>query len=362
VLRIWRIYILPGAVFQAVMIGGGYGTGREIVEFFTRFGALGGLLGLGLAIVCFAALLGVSYEFARVYQAYDYRRFFRALLGRGWIAFEVLYLAMFSLVLAVIAAAAGRLFEEHLHLPGLAGIGVLLLAVTVLTICGRKWVARILAYKAVVLTAVFLAYFVVVVSRSGQQIMAEVSRGEVIAGWTMGALSYVLYSSVVIPAMLFVTPAITSRREAIVSGTISASAGMIPGVLLHLSFTVGYPEVLRQAIPAYWMIVRLSLPALTVAYIAVLFSCLLDTGLCFIQSVNERMDGWRLEAQKPPISPPTRAGIAILCMVVSGGLSLFGVITLIARGYGTMAWGFLCLYVGPILTVGLYRLASRPRR
>src|SRR5262249_4529984 len=133
----------------------------------------------------------------------------------------------------------------------------------------------------------------------------------------------------------------------------------IPGALLHLSFAAGYPAVLHQAIPAYWMIVRLSLPALTVAYLVVLFGCLLDTGLCFIQSVNERLDGWRLEAKREPISRPTRAGIAILCVVVCGGLSFFGVVDLIARGYGTMAWGFLALYVGPMLTIGLYRLSQR---
>src|SRR5688500_5203476 len=111
--RIWRVYVIPAAVFQSVMIGGGYGTGREIVEFFTRFGVFGGLCGLTLTAVCFAALLGVSYECARRMQAYDYRRFFRELLGRGWVAFELLYLAMFALVLAVVTAAAGQLFKEH---------------------------------------------------------------------------------------------------------------------------------------------------------------------------------------------------------------------------------------------------------
>ena len=34
-LRLLKIYLLPGAVLQSVMIGGGYGTGRELVEFFT---------------------------------------------------------------------------------------------------------------------------------------------------------------------------------------------------------------------------------------------------------------------------------------------------------------------------------------
>ncbi len=58
-MRALRVYVLPGAVVQSVMIGGGYGTGREIVEYFTRYGMVGGLLGLALVTLCFAILLAV---------------------------------------------------------------------------------------------------------------------------------------------------------------------------------------------------------------------------------------------------------------------------------------------------------------
>ena len=47
--RFLRIYLVPGAVLQSVMIGGGYGTGREVVEYFTRFGIGGGLGGIAVA-------------------------------------------------------------------------------------------------------------------------------------------------------------------------------------------------------------------------------------------------------------------------------------------------------------------------
>jgi len=40
--RFFDVYILPAAVFISVVMGGGYGTGREVVEFFTRCGLLGG--------------------------------------------------------------------------------------------------------------------------------------------------------------------------------------------------------------------------------------------------------------------------------------------------------------------------------
>ena len=46
-----RVYLVPGAVFQSVMIGGGYGTGRELVEYFVRYGVGGALKGIALSSI-----------------------------------------------------------------------------------------------------------------------------------------------------------------------------------------------------------------------------------------------------------------------------------------------------------------------
>jgi uncharacterized membrane protein YkvI len=352
----WRAYLIPAAVCQSLMIGGGYGTGREIVEFFSRYGMRGGLLGLGLVAGCFAVILAVSYEFARVFRAYDYRAFFRALLGRGWIAFEILYLAMFALVLAVICAAAGTLVENYLHLPSVVGLAVLLLAIVVFAFYGRKWVTVILTAKAAVLCCVVLVYFAVVGWRYHERIILQFNTSGVVPGWASGALRYALYASVIIPATLFTTRVIETRRQAVGAGILSGVAAILPAVLMHVSFAAGYPEVLAAQLPAYWMITALQMPFLTIAYIAVLFGSLFDVGLGFIQSVNERLDGWSRERKGRPLARSTRAVIAFSCVLVSGCLSVIGVVPLIARGYSAMAWGFLVLYVGPVLTIGVLRL------
>ena len=39
-------FLLPGLAFKAVVIGGGYATGRELAEFFLGSGPAGGLLGM----------------------------------------------------------------------------------------------------------------------------------------------------------------------------------------------------------------------------------------------------------------------------------------------------------------------------
>ena len=93
-------YLLPGFVFQSVIIAGGYGTGRELVEFFMAYGSLGGLLSMVFVVTTIWSLVNVaSFEFARVFRVFDYRSFFQKLLGPGWIIFEISYILLMLIVL-----------------------------------------------------------------------------------------------------------------------------------------------------------------------------------------------------------------------------------------------------------------------
>ena len=85
----FRRYLLPGFVFESAVIAGGYATGRELVEFFLPAGPWGGVLGMIVSMLFWSAVLMVSFELARMAKAYDYRSFFKLLLGRGWFLFEI---------------------------------------------------------------------------------------------------------------------------------------------------------------------------------------------------------------------------------------------------------------------------------
>ena len=49
-------FLLPGLAFKAVVIGGGYATGRELAEFFLPGGPWGGLLGMVLAMLVWSLI------------------------------------------------------------------------------------------------------------------------------------------------------------------------------------------------------------------------------------------------------------------------------------------------------------------
>ena len=121
-------FLLPGFAFKAVVIGGGYATGRELAEFFLPSGPWGGVAAMLLAMALWSAICVVTFLFARANAALDYRTFVRALLGPGWLLFEAAYLLFVVLILAVFGAAAGAIGAATLGLPTLAGTLALMAA------------------------------------------------------------------------------------------------------------------------------------------------------------------------------------------------------------------------------------------
>jgi uncharacterized membrane protein YkvI len=362
--RFFRVYIVPGAVFQSVMVGGGYGTGREIVEYFTRFGLVGGLLGLGVAFAALALVLALTYEFARLHRVYDYRNFFKRLLGRFWLLFEILIILQFLLVLAVVASAAGNILRDTFDVPYVAGLVVMLTIVGVLTFFGRELIARVLTYWSFFLYAVFLAFFVSVLSQDGISIGGMFDNSEVLRGWWRSGFKYALYNLAGAPLLLYVARGFETRKEALRSGVVAAAIAIVPALMFQIAFFSAYPAILDQAIPVYWLMATGGMAVLLVVYSVMLFGTFIETGAGLLQGINERLDAYLIEKRGRGLSGGAHAAIAVSAIVSSSILSLWGISNLIASGYGTMAWGFFAVYVLPIVTIGFYRILwpSHPER
>jgi uncharacterized membrane protein YkvI len=356
-----RKYLIPAAVFQSVLVGGGYGTGREIVEYFTRFGALGGLLGIGITVVCWSVVLAVTWEFARIFQVYDYRSFFRRLLGRGWVLFEILFILMFLMVLAVVASAAGEVLSERFSIPYGIGIGLMLALVGGLAFFGREIIQRSLAVWTVFLYGMFFLYFVVAFVRLGSE-MGEVMTGwEAVQGWGVSGFKYAMYNLFIIPAILFSVRDLETRKETVVSAIVASVFCAAPALMFHLTFLADYPGILEREIPLFHMISMMGVAALLVIYLIALFGTFVETGAGLIQGTVERIDAYRRDMGGVPLTPVARGVLAVAAMGVAAALATLGIIRLIAAGYGTIAWGFFAVYVVPVLTIGVYQLRAHAR-
>jgi uncharacterized membrane protein YkvI len=359
--RFFRTILMPAAIFQAVLVGPGYGSGREVIEFVTRYGAVGGLLAVTVAAAIFAIVLVATYELARLYKTYDYRSFFMVLLGRFGFLYEIIFAAMLVLVLAVSTSAGARILTETFGIPHWIGAGMMMAGIVICTFYGRRLVEVSLTWGMIAFTSVLVIYIAVVLFNDGDKVVAALSGGEVNPGWVMDGMRFAFYNSFVIPPLLYVAREFESRAEVVRSGLVSAVFGVVPAIIFHLTFLPGLPGVVDQQLPTFWTVQGLQMPWLFVAFTIVLFVMIVQTGVGILQGVNERIDAVLLETRGRGFSRSNHALVSLVTVALSSGLSVFGVIALVAKGYGAMAWGFVLVYLLPLITRGVWLAFIRPK-
>ena len=329
----FRRFLLPGFVFQSVIVGGGYGTGREIAEYFVGHGPIGGLLGMGIAALAWGIVLAVAFEFSRITKSYNYRAFFRALLGRFWRLFELIYILIAVLVLAVLGSASGEILSDAFGLPQIVGILLLLVSVGVLTYLGSKAVARLLTYWSMVLYVAYGAFLAWVLIQFGGKIGDELASGEVIGDWHLDGLRYAAYNLNALAAVLFVLPALSTRRDALVSGFAAGLIGIVPAIFVFVAMLAQYPQIGSEAVPVTSLLMSLNAIWFLIVFQIVLFGTFIETGAGIIHAVNERVAD-SLAEQKRPFPRWTRFAIAVGLLGVAVFLAdRVGIIDLIAQGY-----------------------------
>jgi uncharacterized membrane protein YkvI len=352
--RFFRTILMPAAIFQAVLVGPGYGSGREVIEFVTRYGALGGLLAVLVAAAVFAVVMLLTYELARLYRTFDYRSFFIVLLGRFGFLYEIIFAAMLVLVLAVSTSAGARILTETFGTPHWAGAGLMMAGIVVCNFYGRRLVEVSLTWGMIAFTSVLAVFIAAVLWNDGDKVLTALAGGEVKPGWALDGMRFAFYNSFVIPPLLYVAREFESRSEVVRSSVVSAVFGVVPAVIFHLTFLPGLPGVVDQQLPTFWTVQGLQMPWLFVAFTVVLFVMIVQTGVGILQGVNERIDAMLVETRGRGFSRGNHALVSLVTVLLSSGLSVFGVIALVAKGYGAMAWGFVLVYLLPLITRGVW--------
>lgn len=351
----FRRYLLPGLVFQSLCIAGGYGTGRELVEFFMRFGPGGGYLGMIPATIVVSLVCMVAFELARMTRAYDYRSFLKVLLGRGWFVYEIAYLLIILLVLAVLGSATGAMFTENFGLPPMAGTILLLGSIAFLAFAGSRVIESVMSFWSFVLYAVYLTVFVLSMKLFGPAIVEAVQTSSAEPGWLSSGIRYGSLQLGLLPAILFATVYIQCRKEAFIAGALTGPLLMIPAALFYAAMIAHYPDILDRAVPMSHVLEALGSPALLLLFAIVLVGTFIETGTGMIHAFNERVVN-AFAARGITLHDWVRPLIAMGLIVSAILMSRWGLIDLIAVGYNVMAWVFVLVVVVPLLTVGLWKI------
>lgn len=347
-------YLLPGLAFKAVVIGGGYATGRELAEFFLPSGPQGGLLGMLLAMFTWSAVCAVTFCLARLTASWDYRTFFQQLLGPFWVLFEAAYVLFMILILAVFGAAAGAIGAALLDWPPLAGTLCLIACIIVFSAYGNASVERLFKWVSFFLYGVYALFVGLSLFAFGDRILVNLTTAQPTQGWAAGGLAYASYNVVGAVIILPVLRHLRGKRDALIAGALAGPLAMIPALLFFICMIAFYPQIAGEALPSDFLLKRLNFPVFHVMFQLMIFLALLESSTGFVHAINERVA--RAYAARRGRALPIAARTGISGILLTGSIFLaarFGLVTLIARGYRGLAYVFLVVFVLPVLTLGL---------
>lgn len=273
-----RVIIMGGA-FIGLLIGSGFTTGQEIMQYFVSFGNMG----YAAIIMMFVLFVYVGSSFVAVgyEQKFDepkniYQYYCGKYIGTFFDYFSVIFLFMSFWVMV---AGAGAAFNQQFGLPNWVG-GVVMGTATLITlyfgfnrlvdIIGS--IGPVVSVLAILLGIAGIMMHPEGVSTFSTQVPALVESGTVLqagTNWFMACASYVGFCMMWLAVfMTNMGSTANSRREGIYGAIFGSSLYSVAVLLLMLGLGANLQEVAGAQIPVLILAKKIS-PTLAIIYTAI---------------------------------------------------------------------------------------------
>ncbi len=338
--------LVPGIIFQSVIIGGGYASGREAMEYCAKYG-MNGLFVIILCAALFSFLLFLSFLAAKKFQAYDYKSLSECLIKKYWILFELLFLFMAIIAISVVISTVATTASIHFNYNYILMTLLIILLLALLSFLGNKWIIRYKSVGSFLLYSIYIFFFVSIYFSKSEvkELNYEISLKP---DWIISSITYVCYNLVAVPACFFTIKALKTKKEILWSSIIGGILAIIPMLLI---FLILYDEVALQnePLPLLNLIEAYLGKSVLLVYYFILIYTLSETGIGLIHAISDRIEVHLNYFKNIQFNKIYKVMIAIITSFFAFVLAQFGVINLVANWYGNAAWGFFLLFVIPLI-------------
>jgi len=258
----YRFMLIIG--YLGAVIGAGFASGQEIVQFFVAYGP-NGAKGVLLATVLFGLCGGLLLYKAHDKKITNYQDMLKQLLGpRVGMTVDFLLAIFLFLGISTMLSASGAVFYEHLYLSKNLGIFLAYVVIVVLLAAGKK--GLILSYNMlvpikIVLLLIISGYAAFFVDIKPEEVYAFSLNTEGDWTWILSSILYVAYNFALAMVVLTEYQSVTNRRNGIVG---AAWGGLILGGLVivnYFSLCKFLPAVMHYQVPMLYVAGQISLTA-----------------------------------------------------------------------------------------------------
>lgn len=331
----WKV----AATYIGVIVGAGFATGQEVLQFFSRFGFLG-LMGLIVTTVLFIAFGHIIMDLGKELHARSHLVIIRYAGGKvvGTAIDWIINFFLFGAFTAMLAGT-GALFVEQFHLPGILG-NVLMAVITAVTVLSG--IQGVINSISIIVPFLFIAVigttvFSIVHTPPDIAAVPPVAEGSaLISNWLLSAILYVSYNSVISVSVLGPLGVAARDERTIRNGAMLGGLGLgVTSVLIYLALSGNMGNVASLEVPMIYIAGTMSY-AVQVFYALVLIAEIYSTSVGSLFGFVARVSGEKM--------PPRKVKwIVIGATAVAFGASQVGFSNLVKYLYPLVGYGGIVL-------------------
>jgi len=319
--------LLIGLTYIGTVVGAGFATGQEILQFFTLYGRLATLT-IVVSSILFIWLGTKVMVISHQIKAHSYEdmniHLFGNHMGR-WVSLFMLVLLL--AITTVMLAGAGSVFSEHLNISYQFGLLITMLLAYLVIIRGM---AGIKAVNSVVVPIMFLFTIIVfklaIQSPSGYNFLTLTSDYPLWRVW-LSPFMYSAFNLILAQAVLVPLGATTPDIRTIRLGGLIGGVGITIMLWIgHIALSAHMPGITQYDIPMGHIIVPLD-PWVYVMFIFIIYAEIFTTLIADLYGLSLQLE------QRISINPKIMVLLLLaLCYIVSQ----IGFRTLVATLYPLM--------------------------
>jgi len=285
-----RLMLVMG--YLGAVVGAGFASGQEIVQFFVNYGSYG-LPGALSATILFALMGGLLLYLAHCYRVSNYQDLLTKIAGERFGPVIDLLLAVFLFLgISTMFSASGAVFYEHLYLPKNLGIFTAYLLVVVSLLAGRQ--GLILSYNLLVpvklvLLLIITGYAALFVKETpAATTYTAYMSSQASQLWGLSSLLYVAYNFALAMVVLTEYQSVGARRDGIAG---AVWGGLVLGLLVllnYLALSRFMPVVTHYQVPMLFIAGQIS-GTTKLIYTVVLWIGILTTAIANTYGFSQRM-------------------------------------------------------------------------
>lgn len=279
--------------FVGVVVGAGFASGQEILQFFSSFGYWG-LLGGVVSGLCFTILGMAVGELSQVSVSHSFKEGLYLICGpRLGVVVDIMITFFMYAIAVVMFAGGGSLMEQQWGVPAQYG-SIAVMLITVLIVFLR--VDRVMAFiGSVTPFLVLMMIFLCIYSWNTRDLPLEEldviahTKPQGAGHWLVGSLLYVSYNMVVgAPFLMIAGAQATSRRNALLGGLVG---GLLLGFLIVLisAGVFGRIDTIGSAALPMLMLATEQSKLLGTIMSVVIFAMILTTSVGVLYSFSARI-------------------------------------------------------------------------